>query len=55
MGQAGEEVLREHWEGDGDILAQIQRVIDSAESVLNSRVVRSLRRRFQTIEKSAKG
>ena len=42
MDQAGEDILREHWEGEGDILAQIQQVMTTADSVLNSQVVSRL-------------
>jgi uncharacterized membrane protein YkvA (DUF1232 family) len=44
MGDAGEEVLREHWEGQGDVLAQIRKVVDSADSMLSSGVLQRLRK-----------
>lgn len=46
MEETGEEILREHWEGEGDVLNQIQRVLSAADSILNARVLRRLRRRF---------
>jgi uncharacterized membrane protein YkvA (DUF1232 family) len=55
MGQAGADMLREHWEGDGDVLDQIQRLIEHADSVLNRRVLDRLRRRFDGGEDSPAG
>lgn len=46
MGEAGDELLREHWEGEGDILAQLQRVIELSEGLLGGRIQSYLRRRF---------
>lgn len=47
MGEAGETILREHWEGEGDILAQIQKVITTADAMLkNVAILNRLRRRF---------
>lgn len=46
MGEAGEAILWKHWEGEGDVLEQIQRVIQTADEVLNRRILGSLRRRF---------
>jgi uncharacterized membrane protein YkvA (DUF1232 family) len=46
MGQAGEDLLRQHWEGQGDILLQIQRLLAGADQVLNRYVLRRLRERF---------
>ncbi|MBC7237741.1 MAG: DUF1232 domain-containing protein [Chloroflexi bacterium] len=46
MGQAGEALLREYWEGEGDILAQIQRIVVGADALLNKRILARLRRRF---------
>lgn len=46
MGSAGESVLREHWEGRGDILRQIELVLATADEVLNRRVAGWLSRRF---------
>jgi uncharacterized membrane protein YkvA (DUF1232 family) len=46
MGEAGETILREHWEGKGDVLAQVQRVLATANSLLTETVLRRLRRRF---------
>jgi len=46
MGEAGESVLREHWEGEGDLLRQVEHVIDVADGVLSNRVVKRLQRRF---------
>ena len=45
--EAGETILREHWEGEGDILAQIQKVITTADAMLkNVAILNRLRRRF---------
>ena len=47
MGEAGEAVLREHWEGDGDVLAQIQKIVKTADTMLkNAAILNRLRRRF---------
>jgi len=46
MGVAGERVLREHWEGRGDVLHQIELVLAAADEVLNRRVAGWLSRRF---------
>ena len=46
MDQAGEDLLREHWEGEGDVLILIQRVLSSADDVLSGRAMRRLRERF---------
>jgi uncharacterized membrane protein YkvA (DUF1232 family) len=48
MGQAGEDLLRQHWEGQGDIIMQIQHLLASADRVLNGHVIRLLRNRFGT-------
>jgi uncharacterized membrane protein YkvA (DUF1232 family) len=42
MEQAGAEILREHWDGEGDILAQIERAVDAGSRLLNSRTVQRL-------------
>ena len=46
MGQAGPAVLREHWDGNGEALAQIERLISGADAVLHRRILGKLRRRF---------
>lgn len=46
MGDAGEEALREHWEGQGDILAQIQKITATADAVIDQRILQRLRRIF---------
>ncbi|MGC9347545.1 MAG: YkvA family protein [Anaerolineae bacterium] len=46
MEDAGEEILREHWEGEDDVLNVIQRVLGAADTALNARVLRRLRNRF---------
>jgi uncharacterized membrane protein YkvA (DUF1232 family) len=46
MEEAGEQVLQEHWEGDGNVLAAIQKVLNAADTVLNARLLRRLRERF---------
>jgi uncharacterized membrane protein YkvA (DUF1232 family) len=47
MGTCGEDVLREHWEGDGDVLVQVRRVTSSADKLLNDRIIGSLARLFR--------
>jgi uncharacterized membrane protein YkvA (DUF1232 family) len=44
LAEPGEEVLREHWEGPGDVLAQIRRVAEAADWLLNERAAGYLRR-----------
>ena len=46
MEQAGEDILREHWEGEGDVLAQIQSVAGAAHTVLNAGILRRLQQLF---------
>jgi uncharacterized membrane protein YkvA (DUF1232 family) len=46
MEEAGEDILREHWEGEGDVLAQVQSVAETADSMLNTVILRRLRRLF---------
>ena len=46
MQESGEEILREHWEGEGDVLAQVQSVAETADGVLNSVILRRLRHLF---------
>ena len=46
MGDAGEDILREHWEGEGDILTQIQKIAATADAVIDQRILRRLRRLF---------
>lgn len=46
MGSAGERVLREHWEGQGDVLHQIELVLAAADQVVNRRVLGWLSQRF---------
>ncbi|NLD72351.1 MAG: DUF1232 domain-containing protein [Chloroflexi bacterium] len=46
LGTAGEDILREHWEGQGDILHQIERLTAGANKVLNNWIVRRLGGRF---------
>jgi uncharacterized membrane protein YkvA (DUF1232 family) len=46
MGQAGEDLLYQHWEGEGDVLLQIQRLLAGADQVLNHHVLGRLRKRF---------
>jgi uncharacterized membrane protein YkvA (DUF1232 family) len=46
MEEAGEDILREHWEGEGDVLAQVQSVAETADSMLNTVILRRLRQLF---------
>ena len=46
MGDAGEAILEEHWEGEVGVLQAITKVTNAADALLNKRVVRQLRRRF---------
>jgi uncharacterized membrane protein YkvA (DUF1232 family) len=46
MEEAGEDILREHWEGEGDVLAQVQSVAGTADGMLNKIILRRLRRLF---------
>ena len=47
MGTCGEDVLREHWEGDGDVLVQVHKVAKNADRLLNDRIIGSLARLFR--------
>lgn len=46
MDEAGEDILREHWEGEGDVLAQVQSVAETADSMLNTVILRRLQELF---------
>jgi len=46
MGQEGEEVLRDHWEGTEEVLVQIESILSGANSLLDSAVLRRLRSLF---------
>lgn len=48
LDDAGESILREHWEGTGDLLRNIQRMLGLADDLLGGRVAKRLRRRFGT-------
>jgi len=46
LGGAGDDILRDYWDGEGDVLRQIQRVLEAADRVMHYRIVNVLRRRF---------
>jgi len=46
MGQAGEMILHEHWEGDGEALQAIQKLLSGADGVIDRLMRRRIRRRF---------
>ena len=46
MGQAGEEVLKEHWEGEGDVLDKIREVSNRVESLLRPNIASQIRQLF---------
>lgn len=46
IGKVGEDILREHWEGEGDILEQIQGVAEHISAFLNPSIVGKLLKRF---------
>ena len=46
LGEAGDGIVREHWEGRGEVLAQIRAVLNTADLVLNRRIVGWLAKRF---------
>lgn len=46
MGEAGEEILQEHWEGEAGVLQAIASVTAAADTLLNKRLLGQLRRRF---------
>lgn len=46
MDQAGEAVLREHWEGRGDVLERIQWIISNASQWLGAGILGKLRHRL---------
>ena len=47
MGEAGEDVLREHWEGQGEVLMHIRQLATKADQVISGRVVGPLRKLFE--------
>jgi uncharacterized membrane protein YkvA (DUF1232 family) len=46
MGQAGDDLIREYWEGEGDVLLRIQHLLAGADQFLNRYVLKNLRKRF---------
>jgi uncharacterized membrane protein YkvA (DUF1232 family) len=52
MGDAGEAILEEHWEGEVSVLQAITKVTNAVDALLNKRIVRQLRRRFGGGEES---
>lgn len=46
MGEAGESVLREYWEGRGEVLTHIRQLATRADQVMSSWVVGPLRKLF---------
>jgi len=55
MEQAGAAILREHWEGEGDILVQIEKAVDTGSRLLNSRTVQKLTELVQKTAGGSKG
>ncbi len=47
MGQAGVDIMSEHWEGPPDMLARIHWVLETADNVINRNVVDWLKRIFR--------
>ncbi len=47
MGQAGDDVLQEHWEGPGDVLLATQGVLNTVDLVLSQGILRRLGRKFK--------
>lgn len=46
LGLAGEDILRQHWDGRGDVLDQIRRIVALADRALNSWLLGWLNNRF---------
>jgi uncharacterized membrane protein YkvA (DUF1232 family) len=46
MGQAGESLLQQYWEGDGEALQAIQKVLAGADGIIDRLVRRRIRKRF---------
>ncbi|MCU0519485.1 MAG: YkvA family protein [Anaerolineae bacterium] len=46
LGEAGDAVLEEHWEGESAALRTITNVMNAADAVLNKRILGRLGRRF---------
>ena len=38
--KAGKEIIMEHWAGDGDVIALIQKILDKADELVGSGVFR---------------
>ncbi len=47
MGQAGVEIMREHWDGPPDMLGRIHWIMETADNVVNRDVVGWLKRLFR--------
>ena len=44
LGDTDEAIVRQHWSGSEDVLAMIQRVLNAADSLVGSDVVKKLKR-----------
>lgn len=41
--KAGKDIIREHWAGDGDVIALIEKILDKADELVGSGVLRRIR------------
>ncbi len=49
LGSAGEEILREHWEGDGDAIIAIKKISATISQVLNPAILGKVRDYIQRL------
>jgi len=47
MGTCGEDTLREHWDGEGDVVVRVHNAAKSADRFLNDRIIGRLSRLFR--------
>lgn len=41
--KAGKDIIREHWAGDGDVITLIEKILDKADELVGSGVLRRIR------------
>ena len=41
--KAGKDIIREHWAGDGDVIALIEKILNKADELVGSGVLRRIR------------
>ncbi len=55
MGQAGEDILRQHWDGDEDVLQSMKDLLDKADKFVSGTVWNGIKKFMQDIAKGDQG